>query len=180
MYNRILLPAVLKESVLVSGMKTKETRPQANRILIASLMVALYCPVATVSLAQEFLTAAEKSALEKEKKIDNRIKVYQAASARLSKLMQGALQEHDFARLEQGSENWVKLLSASLEDIEENVNRKKKSRALINFEIHLRRTILDMRSFKFKLPADQQNQFDSWLDRAEEAHKKMVGILFPG
>jgi len=155
-------------------------RPQANRILIVSLIVALCCPFATISLAQEFLTAAEKSALEKEKKIDNRIKVYQTASVRLSRLMQGALQEHDFARLEQGSENWVKLLSASLEDIEGNVNRKKKSRALINFEIHLRRTIQDMRSFKFKLPADQQDQFDLWLDRAEEARKKMVGILFPG
>ena len=143
-------------------------------------MVVLCCPVATVSLAQAFLTAAEKSALEKEKKIDNRIKVYQAASVRLSRLMQGALQEHDFARLEQGSENWVKLLSASLEDIEGNVNRKKKSRALINFEIHLRRTILDLKNFKFRLPADQEDRFDSWLDRAEEAHKKIVAILFPG
>jgi len=143
-------------------------------------MVVLCCPVATVSLAQAFLTAAEKSALEKEKKIDNRIKVYQAASVRLSRLMQGALQEHDFARLEQGSENWVKLLSASLEDIEGNVNRKKKSRALINFEIHLRRTILDLKNVKFRLPADQEDRFDSWLDRAEEAHKKIVAILFPG
>ena len=161
-------------------MKTKDARAQANRILIVSVMVVLCCPVATVSLAQAFLTAAEKSALEKEKKIDNRIKVYQAASVRLSRLMQGALQEHDFARLEQGSENWVKLLSASLEDIEGNVNRKKKSRALINFEIHLRRTILDLKNFKFRLPADQEDRFDSWLDRAEEAHKKIVAILFPG
>ena len=161
-------------------MKTKDARAQANRILIVSVMVVLCCPVATVSLAQAFLTAAEKSALEKEKKIDNRIKVYQAASVRLSRLMQGALQEHDFARLEQGSENWVKLLSASLEDIEGNVNRKKKSRALINFEIHLRRTILDLKNVKFRLPADQEDRFDSWLDRAEEAHKKIVAILFPG
>src|SRR5437867_13178476 len=126
-------------------MEIKRTKPPAIRILI--LIVALCCLVATVSLAQEFLTAAEKSALEKEKKIDNRIKVYQAASARLSRLMQGALQEHDFARLEQGSENWVKLLSASLEEIEENVNRKKKSRALIHFAIHLRRTILPLTTF---------------------------------
>ncbi len=112
--------------------------------------------------------------------LPGRYRLIGSGAVRLSRLMQGALQEHDFARLEQGSENWVKLLSASLEDIEENVNRKKKSRALINFEIHLRRTILDMKSFKFKLPADQQNQFDSWLDRAEEARKKMVKILFPG
>ena len=161
-------------------MKIRKLEDAVIRNLIIGLLVPLLCPLAATSLAQEFFTATEKSALEKERKVDNRIKVYEAVSTRLYRSMQGRVREHDFAALEGDLETWVKLLSASLEDIEENVSRKKKPRALIRFEIHLRRTILDAKSLKFKLPHERQDQFDFWLERAEEARKKIVAILFPG
>jgi hypothetical protein len=126
------------------------------------------------------LTAVEREQLRKEQKIDNRIKIYDNASTRLLKTLEGAVLKEDFQSAPATLKAWTTLLTMSLNDIDQNESRKKKSKNLIRYEIHLRKAISDVQGFKIRAPADQENTFDSWLNKAEEIRKKLVDILFPG
>ena len=74
--------------------------------------------------------------------------------------------------------SWLDLLSEAQQDIEQNISRKKKSKNLIRFEIHLRKAIGDLKERKLQVPADQQEDFESWLTRLDHVRKKFVDILF--
>ena len=130
--------------------------------------------------ADDGLTAAESQQLHKERKIDNRIKIYDNASRRLLKTLEAAMLKEDFQSGPATLKAWTTLLTMSFEDIYENANRKKKSKNLIRYEIHLRRAISDVQGFKIRAPVDQQDTYDAWLKKAEEIRKKFVDILFPG
>ena len=73
---------------------------------------------------------------------------------------------------------WKDRLTASLKDIEAKVNRKKKSGALIDYEIQLRKSIFYVSDVRLKAPYTQQDGFDSWIAEAELVHQKFVDILF--
>jgi hypothetical protein len=124
------------------------------------------------------LTPAERSTLEKEAKIDSRIRVYEAASTRFHKSVRSAVQKQEFEIVEEDLNSWIKVLSASLEDIEANVNRKKMSRPLIRFEIHLRKAFLDLQDLKHKAPLEEQEKIETWLGRADGIRNSFLNILF--
>jgi hypothetical protein len=124
------------------------------------------------------LTPAEKSLLERESDIDARIRIYETASLRFQKSLQAALKQPEIEELLEDLESWVKMLSASLEDIESNVNRKKKSRALIRYEIQVRKTVGDLQDARPNIPVESQKKFDSYLGRADVMRKTFVDILF--
>jgi hypothetical protein len=124
------------------------------------------------------LTPTERSKLEKEVKIDSRIRVYEAASTRFHKSVRSAVQKQEFEIVEEDLNSWIKVLSASLEDIEANVNRKKMSRPLIRFEIHLRKAFLDLQDLKHKAPLEEQEKIETWLGRADGIRNSFLNILF--
>jgi hypothetical protein len=148
---------------------------------ILALIVSLLSQERTVPLNlvdPHLLTPAEKSLLERESNIDGRIRVYETASLRFQRSIQVAIKQQEIEGLLEKLKSWVKLLSASLEDIESNVNRKKKSRALIRYEIQLRKTAGDLQDARPLIPVESQQEFDSYLGRAEVVRKTFVDILF--
>ena len=145
--------------------------------LIAGLLVQeRVAPL--IPKAPQFLTPAEKARLEQESDIEGRIRVYQTASMRFQKSIQLAAKQPEVTGILPDLQSWVKLLSASLEDIETNINRKNKSRALIRYEIQVRKTAGDLQDMRLKVPAEALEEFDSCLARAETVRKKFVDILF--
>ena len=92
--------------------------------------------------------------------------------------MRSALQKQEFEVVDDGLNAWIKVLSASLEDIEMNVNRKKMSRALIRYEIQLRKAFGDLQDLKYKTPVEEQEKIEKWLGRAEGIRDSFLSILF--
>ena len=129
-------------------------------------------------LKENILTPLEKSQLEAEDKIENRIRTYGLASTRVHKLIEGAVLREDLQKLAENFECWSDLLASSLKDIEKYVERKKKSKALIRYEIQLRKSISDITELKIRVALEEQKSFDAWLEQAEEIRRKFVDILF--
>ena len=121
---------------------------------------------------------SEKTQLEKAENVEQRIKVYDTASKRIQSGLEKAVTKEDFQTVPDALRLWVTLLSKSLEDIESNLKAKKKPRALINYEIQVRKSIARTESLKIRAPVDQQDIFDSCLAEAEKVRKKYVEILF--
>jgi hypothetical protein len=140
----------------------------------------LLVPALFVQLLDDALTGAEKAQLQKEQKLDNRIKIYDRASIRMSKTLEALAIREDFEPVPAALEKWTALLSLAARDIQEHASRKKKSKALIRYEIGLRRALSDVQSYKIRAPVDQQDTFDSFLKHAEAIRKSFVDILFPG
>jgi hypothetical protein len=126
----------------------------------------------------QYLTPAEKSLLERESDVEARIRVYQTASIRFQKSIQVAAKQPEIGGIMEDLKAWVKMLSASLEDIETNINRKKKSRALIRYEIQVRKTADDLQDIRPRVPVESQDEFDSCLGRTVIVRKTFVDILF--
>lgn len=128
----------------------------------------------------DVLTPAEKAQLAKATKIDSRIKVYQAASERYKTAVAGEMAQHDYSSIPGTLQPWAQLLKMSAQDIDASItNRKKKSGALIRYEIQLRRSITEMQAYKTAVPVDVIDQFDAWMAQAESVHQQFVDILFP-
>ncbi len=126
----------------------------------------------------DILSPGEKAQMEKADTIERRIKVYDAASRRIAQELEAAVVKDDSPAVPQILHTWSSLLSKSLEDIEANLKSKKKSRALINYEIQLRKSISRSESLKIRASADLQDAFDSCLEQAEKIRKRFVEILF--
>jgi len=125
------------------------------------------------------LNPDEKARIEKGESIEQRIKVYEAASKRIQQSLETAVHQDDSQAVSNNLTVWTALLSKSLEDIEANANAKKQSNALKGYEIHLRKAIASMESDKIKVPVDLQDAFEACLARAETVRKKFVELLFP-
>jgi len=127
-------------------------------------------------------TFTDKEAVKFEKEsddIDGRIDVYRNASIRIQKELKKAVSEEGFQNIPNHIQLWTSLVTESLKDIEVNINpKKKKSKALIKYEIQVRKTINDLRELQIRAPYDQQDIFDNCLNRADTARGKMVDILF--
>lgn len=128
--------------------------------------------------AADCVTALEKKRLSGEVKIDDRTKIYREISERLHQAVQSAVAKQSFSEVPLLIGCWKEHLAASLKDIEANINRKKKSGALINYEIQLRKSIVDMTANRLKAPYEQHSDFESWLAQANTVHEKFVDILF--
>ena len=132
----------------------------------------------SVAQAPECLEAGEKSRLEKEPKLDNRIKIYEEASNRCQQLITDMVQRQDFQLVPGYLHSWNMLLDTSLSDIADSPGRKDKSRALRKYEIHLRKSITTIQDLKVKAAADQFDAFEAWVHDAEQVHKRFVDLLF--
>lgn len=133
---------------------------------------------AVPSFPEGVLSPAESINLKGEKNIERRIRVYESASKRYQGLIEGAISAEEFQTVPGNLMLWRTLLDESLKDIEVNLKSNKKSRALIRYEIQVRKTIATLQDNKFRAPEDQQGLLDSCLARAGEVRKKFVEILF--
>jgi len=130
------------------------------------------------SFPEGILTPAEKNTIESESNVERRMKTYQTASERIQRTLQSAISNEDFQTVSDNLLLWTSLLAESLKDIESNLKSKKKPRALINYEIHIRKAIGALQDGKIRIPADQQDAFDACIARAAEIREKFVEILF--
>ncbi len=126
------------------------------------------------------LTRMDRDKLARESKLDNRIRIYDEASSRCEKMIAGMIQQEAFQSTPEKLKLWSALLDSALQDIESSPGRKDKSKALIRFEIHLRRSISAMQELKLKALVEQQDAFEGWINGSELVRKKLVGFLFPG
>jgi hypothetical protein len=127
----------------------------------------------------DILDPGEMARIEKRESIEQRIKVYEAASKRIQQSLETAINKDDAQAVSNNLTLWTSLLSKSLEDIEANTNAKKQSKALKDYEIQLRKAIANMESYKIKTPVELQDPFDACLVHAETVRKKFVELLFP-
>jgi hypothetical protein len=143
------------------------------------LILSLLCQTSPApAYPDDFFSGAELLKLKKEDSVEKRIKTYQAASERIQKNLQQSAAKEEFNAVPDTLKNWTRLLDESLADIETNLKAKNKPRSLIKYEIHVRKAIVNMKNYKIKAPADQQDAFASCMAQAESVHKKFVEILF--
>lgn len=153
-----------------------------------TIKILLFIILATMSVQADRITSpqgdamlpAERSKLEKEKKIDKRIKIYNAAITRLHKAFDAAASAKDFESVPPLLRSWSSILEESLKDIDANVSRKKKSGALIDYEIHLRKSINEINDYRVQAPLEQQGYLETWLTQAEQIQSKFLDIIFLG
>ena len=131
------------------------------------------------SFEGDIFTDKEIKKLEKERDVNDRIKVYTNASKRIQDRLDKAVSRSQFQTVPEDLELWTALLANSFKDIEANVNPKKKSKNLVKYEIEVRKSLADMQDHKIKAPIDQQDAFDACLTQAEAIRKKFVEIIFP-
>jgi hypothetical protein len=124
------------------------------------------------------LNVEELERINRAKSVDDRIKVYHSASKRMQQSIDAAVRSNDFSRLPDALKLWVALLTGSLEDIEANLKTNKKSKALIHYEIQVRKANSAFRGYKTKAPVDQQDALDEQITGAEKIRKKFVDIIF--
>jgi hypothetical protein len=146
--------------------------------LLACFSALLLQAAGTPSIQSDIFLPSEKVQIENAENVERRIKVYEAASRRIQQDLETAATKENFQVIPDTLQIWISLLSRSLEDIETNLKTKKKSRALINYEIQVRKSIARTESLKIRAPIDQQDLFDSCIARAESVRKKFVEILF--
>jgi hypothetical protein len=143
-----------------------------------TLIYGLITQAGAVVQAPDCLQVADRSRLEKETKLDNRIKIYEEASNHCQQLVTDMVQRQDFQLVPGYLQSWGNLLDTSLKDIEGSPGRKDKSRALRKFEIHLRKAESAIQELKLKATVDEFDAFEGWLHRAEQVHKRFVDFLF--
>ncbi len=124
------------------------------------------------------LLPAEELRLQREPKLDNRIRIYEAASARCADSVQRALAAPNPPPVSAALANWMQLLERSLKDVEKTADRKRKSKALIRYEIQLRKSITEVQDAKMKASYEGMEEISAWATRADAIRKRFVDILF--
>ncbi len=125
------------------------------------------------------LSAREKARLEKEVKLDSRVKVYDEVCQRYENELILLIQLQDSKALLLHLKCWNDVLDQSLKDIQDSPGRKDKSKALIRYEIHLRKAINTVQESKTRADVEMLDAFETWLAHAEADRQKMVSFLFP-
>jgi hypothetical protein len=143
------------------------------------LFLYAFLQVASVPLLEgNALNVEEKGRINRAQSVDDRIKVYHSASQRMQQSVDAAVSSNDFSGVPDALKLWVVLLTGSLEDIEANLKTNKKSKALIHYEIQVRKANSAFRGYKAKAPVDQQDALDELITGAEKIRKKFVDIIF--
>jgi len=153
-------------------------------MVLLSLSLTLICSLAMQAAAlapapgPDCLLATEQSRLQTEIKLNNRIKIYDEASTRCQNSLAALVRHQDLQAVPAQLKSWLNLLEISLKDIDSSTARKDKSRNLIRYEIHLRKAVGNVQELKLKATADQFDDFERFIARAQEIHKKLVNMLF--
>jgi hypothetical protein len=143
------------------------------------LLVVILLQADSAATLVDGLTIAERLQLNRQVKIEDRIKIYESVSSRYHKSVEQAAETQNFERIPDFLQNWSLVLSKSLADITQNIDRKKRSNALIKYEIRVRKSIVDIGDARIKAPVEHQEYYDYWIDHAEHVRKQFVEILFP-
>jgi hypothetical protein len=150
-------------------------------IYIPLLLVLLYQVEALPSGPMpDSLSPAQQSELEAAQKIDKRIKIYDQASDQRRRAVEKAAGQKNSDAVTSALRSWTELLDYALTDIQANAKQSSRSKALKNFEIHLRKAIGEMGDLETKGSYEQYEVFESWMRHANEVRQKLVLILFPG
>ena len=129
-------------------------------------------------LNSDCLNAVEKRRLSEEEKVDGRVKIYRSISERIHVSIESAVTKQKFDGVPALIRCWKELLTVSLKDIDANINHNKKSGALIDYEIQVRKSIVDMVDAQLRAPYSQQSDFEAWIAQAKATHGRFVDILF--
>jgi hypothetical protein len=150
-----------------------------STVLLLSLALWFQAAAAPPKAATaDCLTAVEKDRLSKENNINSRIKIYRQISERFHKGLLSASARPDTGSVPSLLGCWKEQLTAASKDIDANINRKKKSGALIDFEIQLRKSIGDVNDARLKAPVEQNSRYQDWLDEASRIHEQFVSLIF--
>jgi hypothetical protein len=129
---------------------------------------------------EDGLTAAERTKMAGQQKIDGRIKIYESASQRHKAALSSASQKQDHDSVPEILKSWTSLLNFSFQDIDRSiVDRRKKSKPLIRYEIQLRKAIAEVQALKTAAPVEIFDQLDAWAKQADSVRQKFVQIIFP-
>jgi len=126
----------------------------------------------------EIYAPSEKKRLASAKSPDDRIRVYDTAFERIRKDMEKDVREDRFDDAARTLSSWSSVLSESLADVEKNLNPKKKSAGLKQYEIHLRKAINGLRALRMNTPLELYDAIVSFEAQAEETRRKFMNILF--
>lgn len=127
---------------------------------------------------REKFSVSERAQLEREKKIDGRVKVYDRASQRYLKAVKARIKDEDLGGLKAELEGWRGVLEEALGDVEASVQPGKKQKPLRQFEIRLRKAIAELEGLKTTSGVEAFDLLHSWSARAEEIRSRFVDILF--
>jgi len=148
------------------------------RTLLPILLFLLFQTAAFAADAPEIYAPSEKKRLASSKSLDNRIRVYDTAFERIRKEVENDIRDERFENAARTLGVWSALLSESLADIEANINPRKKSGRLRQYEIHLRQAISGMRTLRMRSPAELYDALVSFEEQAEETRSKFMLLLF--
>jgi hypothetical protein len=143
-----------------------------------TVALAFFLQAAENRFPADVFIPKETTRIEKARNVEGRIKVYQDASKRIQRMLETAIREDEFQDFPGKLNVWNSLLTGSLEDIEANLKTKKKSKALKDYEIQVRKSITDMEKFRIRVPVEQQDTLDTCLAQAERVRKRFMEILF--
>jgi hypothetical protein len=127
----------------------------------------------------DIFTDTESKKLEKERDVNDRIKIYTNASKRIQKRLNRAASKGEFSSVPNDLKLWIELLAKSLEDIETNLMPGKKSKNLIKYEIQVRKSLADMEDYRIGAPFEQQDAFESSIRQAGDIRQRFVALIFP-
>ena len=151
------------------------------RILFPVILLSLFLTAAFADVdlpPTEIYAPSEKNRLASAKSLDDRIKVYESAFERIRKEMEKHIREDRFEDAARALSAWSALLSESLDDIEKNINTKKKSGRLRRYEIRLRQAVNGMRAFRMHTPMELYDALVSFEAQAEDTRRKFMNFLF--
>lgn len=123
-------------------------------------------------------TPNEKTRLAREQNIESRIRLYEEVSGRHRRSLERMMVAQELEGLEAGLHAWMEVLTTASDDIESNVNRRRKSKNLIRFEIHLRKALAEVKRLNAGISDHRHETVETWLSGAEKVRKKLVDILF--
>lgn len=132
------------------------------------------------SFPDGILTAKETRKFEKNAdNLGERLEVYKDASSRMQKDLGRIIRKKEFVSVDGRLQSWILLLSESLKDIKSNIDpKKKRPKDLIKYEIQIRKALNDLKDFQMRAPYEQQDMFESCIDRADAIRGEIVDILF--
>jgi hypothetical protein len=122
----------------------------------------------------------ERAQLARQSRIEGRVPIYQKASARFAPSLEKLVHEEKFAEVRKELELWKELIAASRDDIVASVPPGKRPKAVIRYEIHLRKMIAQMQSLRVKASVEAFDAFERWGASAEECRKAILAVIFPG
>ena len=146
-----------------------------------SLLMAIFLQSGNApSFPEGTFTDKEQKKIEKNQDdLKERIEVYKDASVRMQKKLRKDIRAKNFSPVPDYLKTWTSLLSGSLKDIEANLNPdKKRPKALIKYEIEIRKAVNDLKDYQLRAPVEQQDAFDLCIAEADTIRGKIVDILF--